>query len=169
MFSEPRRVLLPAISRIDCRTRSRAWVRWVHPQILPLIGDKQDLHAFLFGTEEVKSWELFASHLPARRRLILRLAALHCGRREQHGVWLSLGLLGTNERLHLWRDLTREGVVLATLVGVLLLGAILVLVGRTLSLPLCWNSGPRSVRQAHFRLRRLDTFCTTLLPPSISV
>ena len=28
-----------------------AWARWVHQQNLALIGDKQDLHAFLFGTE----------------------------------------------------------------------------------------------------------------------
>jgi len=27
-----------------------AWVRWVHQQNLSLIGEKQDLHAFLFGT-----------------------------------------------------------------------------------------------------------------------
>lgn len=28
-----------------------AWARWVHQQNLSVIGDKQDLHSFLFGTE----------------------------------------------------------------------------------------------------------------------
>jgi hypothetical protein len=53
--------------------------------------------------------------------------------------------------------LTREGVVLTILVGVLLLGAVIVLTLRTRALPVCWNCGHQSVRRSHSR-RALDVF-----------
>ena len=45
--------------------------------------------------------------------------------------------------------LAREGVVLASLAGVLLLGALLVFVLRTGVLPVCWSCGHHSVRRSH--------------------
>ena len=48
--------------------------------------------------------------------------------------------------------LTREGIVLAILAGVLSLGGVLLLALRTRALPVCWNCG-------HNRVRRSRSHC----------
>ena len=53
---------------------------------------------------------------------------------------------------------TREAIALAILVGVLLLGAVVVLALRTRSLPVCWNCGFSSVHRAHSSRHLLNTF-----------
>jgi hypothetical protein len=53
--------------------------------------------------------------------------------------------------------LAHEAVGLAILAGVLLLGALVMLVLRTRKLPVCWNCGFRSVRRSHSRHHPLDT------------
>jgi hypothetical protein len=53
--------------------------------------------------------------------------------------------------------LAREGWLFASLLGVLLLGAILVFALRGRSLPVCWNCGHHSVRRSHSH-RLLDAF-----------
>jgi hypothetical protein len=52
--------------------------------------------------------------------------------------------------------LAHEGVGLAILVGLLLIGALVVLVLRTRALPVCWNCGFRSVRRSHSHHHALD-------------
>jgi predicted RNA-binding Zn-ribbon protein involved in translation (DUF1610 family) len=52
--------------------------------------------------------------------------------------------------------LAREGVVFASLLGFLLLGAVLILVLRTKALPACWNCGHHSIRRSESH-RMLDT------------
>jgi hypothetical protein len=54
--------------------------------------------------------------------------------------------------------LAHEGVALAILVGLLLLGALVVLVLRTRALPVCWNCGFRGVRRSHSHHHPLDRF-----------
>ena len=54
--------------------------------------------------------------------------------------------------------LTREAVVFAILIGVVLLGAVVVFVLRTRRLPSCWNCGFSSVHRAHSSRSLLDTF-----------
>jgi hypothetical protein len=63
--------------------------------------------------------------------------------------------MGTMNALYLGNPLTREGVVLAILAAVLLLGAVLVMALRTRALPVCWNCGHYSVRRSRSR-RLLD-------------
>jgi len=53
---------------------------------------------------------------------------------------------------------TLEAAVFTILVGVLLLGAVVMLALRTRSLPVCWNCGFSSVRRAHSHHDPLDTF-----------
>ena len=53
--------------------------------------------------------------------------------------------------------LTTETALFASIVGLLLLGAVVVLALRTLSLPICRNCGFPSVRRVHSH-RPLDTF-----------
>lgn len=54
--------------------------------------------------------------------------------------------------------LTREAVVFAIFIGILLFGALLVLVFRTRSLPVCWNCGFSRVHRAHSNHRPIDAF-----------
>jgi hypothetical protein len=57
--------------------------------------------------------------------------------------------------------LAREGLVFASILGVLLLSCVLVLVLRTRSLPVCRTCRFRSVRRSHSHRRALDTLART--------
>jgi hypothetical protein len=63
--------------------------------------------------------------------------------------------------LLLGNPLIREAVALAIILGVLLLGAFIMLVPRTRRLPACGNCGFSSVRRAHSHDRPLDMFART--------
>src|SRR6185369_14600220 len=53
--------------------------------------------------------------------------------------------------------LAREGAALAVLVGVLLLGALVMPMLRTRTLPVCWNCGFHGVRRSRSHQRPWDT------------
>jgi predicted RNA-binding Zn-ribbon protein involved in translation (DUF1610 family) len=57
--------------------------------------------------------------------------------------------------------LVQEGIVFASLLGFLLLGAVLIIAFRTRALPTCWNCGHHSIRrsQSHRKLDTLAQFC----------
>jgi hypothetical protein len=55
----------------------------------------------------------------------------------------------------------REGVVLLAFVAVLLFGAVIRLMLRTRSLPVCWNCGFSTVHRAHSSRRPLDFLART--------
>jgi len=56
----------------------------------------------------------------------------------------------------LGNTLAREGIVFASLLGLLLLAGILILALRTQALPVCWNCGHHSLRRSESH-RMLDT------------
>jgi hypothetical protein len=58
--------------------------------------------------------------------------------------------------------LAREGVVFGSLLGFVLLGAILIMAVRTRALPVCWNCGHHSIRRSESH-RMLDTLARACL------